>query len=265
MENMDAIEPMPENVRDVSVDVTSAEPKEPELQPETESHVEPLVQPQTEAEVVEKQEVDNVDVDTPTHPKVDSLETVCMSQEQETTTTATATSSPSPLVNLFVSILKAQNPDVNLNLNLNKEMTDCLLFILNTHPDYFSDFGKLLSLILEDGKINMNDISYINLLVSKTYEFVHHFKKNIKNMNDEKTFEVCANIMKIVFHVLVMKNVIDVKHENKEVLVSTFDSIVDSCVHLVKLTHVLNHKGCTCFSFFKSSKSSSSSSKPKSE
>lgn len=260
MEHIEAQPSSSPSDRDVSVDVTD----------ETKVVIHVDVDSQTQA-IAEVQQIEHpvdddvdvkldIDVDTQTHSKVDSLETVSISQE----TTSTPPTS-SPLIDLFISILKAQNPDIvrQLNLNLNAEMTDCLLFILNNHPDYFSDFGKLLSLILEDGKINMNDIPYIHLLVSKTYEFVHHFKKNIKNINDEKTFEVCANIMKIVFHVLIMKNVINIKYDNKEVLVSTFDSIIDSSVHLVKLSNVLNNKGCTCFSFFKSK--SSKESKTKSE
>lgn len=181
----------------------------------------------------------------------------------EASTSASAPTTPSPLTDLFVSILKAQNSDLKLNLNLNltldKQTIDCLLFILNSHPDYFSDFGKLISLILEDGKINLADVPYISLLVSKTYEFIHHFKKNVKHMNNEKTFEVCANIMKTVFHVLITKNVIVIQVDvNKEVLMTTFDSVVDSCVNLVKLNHVLNKKGC-CLSFFTSKSSKAES------
>lgn len=200
---------------------------------------------------------DTIDMEQPIYKeteKMNSLETVISVSETKNAVEGVGVSD-SPLTNLFLSILKAQNPELvsDLKLNLNKEMVDCLLFILNSHPSYFSEFGKLLSLILEDGKINLNDVPYITLIVSKTYEFVHHFKKNIKHINDEKAFEVCANIMKTVFHVLVMKNVIHIHSaENKLGLISTFDSVVDSCVNLVKLNHILNNKGCSCFSFFKS-------------
>ena len=266
---MESIEPSVEKQMqdvDVSVDVSVdvAEPKT------TNSNVSVIANVSVENVVVVAEPNTSVEHEPEPEPEIQMSEKDEKKNSLETVVSETKNMDvETPLTNLFLSILKAENPELvsDLNLNLNKEMTNCLLFILAEHPDYFSDFGKLLSLILEDGKINLNDVPYIIALVSKTYEFVHHFKKNIKHINDEQAFEVCANIMKTVFHVLVMKNVIQIKSdENKLVLISTFDSVVDSCVNLVKLNHVLNNKGCSCFSFLKpKSKKEKTDPKPKSE
>jgi hypothetical protein len=132
------------------------------------------------------------------------------------------------------------------------ETVSILEYVLNNYPSDITNIHNQLNIILEDGKININDIPTVIQLVTSMYDLLLQKKRDFKDPN--KIIHECVFILKIVFYVLVKSGKIQTpfKMTEKEFILS-FNKIIDSCFLIIKRTsEIEDMQSCfaklfTCF------------------
>lgn len=147
-----------------------------------------------------------------------------------------------PLLADMLKQVISNNEKLNeLSLNINSQTRETLVYLLDKYPEYFSNFKTLVELIIEDGKININDITNIIKLLSKLYELI----KNI-NLDYETSLKVSGDILKFIIHYLIKEKKIVLMKMEEALVLSSIDMLIDTCLELMRQNKQIE-KGCSSF------------------
>jgi hypothetical protein len=147
-----------------------------------------------------------------------------------------------PLISDMLKEVISNNEKLKeLSLDIDNQTRDTLVYLLDKYPEYFSNFKTLVELIIEDGKININDITNIIKLLTKLYELI----KNIK-LDYETSLKVSGDILKFVIHYLIKERKIVLMKMEEAVVLSSIDMLIDTCLELMRQNKQIE-KGCSSF------------------
>jgi hypothetical protein len=130
-----------------------------------------------------------------------------------------------------------------ISIKLDDNIKACLMSILLTYPETFAEFDTLIELIVDDGKINMNDFSNILKLILKLHIVI---KKT--NIDYENAVDFCGIIFKFILHYLIKDKKIKLSKIDEEQVLLLTNELIDVALELLKQNDKIE-KGC--ISFFK--------------
>jgi hypothetical protein len=151
-------------------------------------------------------------------------------------------------MNLLELLVKADKIKTEISITLDDKTRECFLHIIKNNPEYFSDFEKIFMLILEDNKIDIDDIPHITKLITKIYIIVNNLKK--LKLKDNEKLSISSIILKFIIEVLVREKKINIGSFDSEQFLSTIHDLIDSCVSLIELNGTLGEKSCGCLTIF---------------
>lgn len=134
---------------------------------------------------------------------------------------------------LNVIIITSVRPDMQEKYKLSQETINILLLITQQFPNFFFKIEDSFKKILEDNKIDSNDVPELMGLFSIMYELLFSLKlpKSVEEMS-----EICGDLIKLTFNIMIEESLIKFESLIKEEVAKTFNSLVDSSAHLVKLS-----------------------------
>lgn len=153
------------------------------------------------------------------------------------------TTTHSPVTNVFSQLIQKELEE-KLNeknfVELDEKNIHIILDILKMKQGYFDDYQKLISLILEDGKINVSDLPYITSLVSLLYETISTLKQH--KLRKDELIQTTLLIADHVIKVLIKHKIVDIKGIDEEKVLESFHVLINSCVNLIKLHESITGK-----------------------
>ena len=145
------------------------------------------------------------------------------------------------LLNLLIII--SARPEMQKKYELNQELVKIISSILQSHPEFFSKIEDSFKKIVEDNKIDSNDVPELMNLFSNVYELlvVLKLKKNTIELSD-----ICGDIIKLVFNIMISEKLIQLGTDDGKSTTDCFNALVDSSISLIKLskTSVLSKACC---------------------
>jgi len=138
--------------------------------------------------------------------------------------------------------LLVNNEELNkISIKLDDKTKTCLMNILLTYPETFTEFDILIKLIVDDGKINMKDFSNILKLILKLHNTI---KKT--NIDYENSIDFCGTIFKFIVHYLIKEKKITLSKIDEEQVLLLINELVDIALELLKENNKIE-KGCVTF------------------
>jgi hypothetical protein len=147
-------------------------------------------------------------------------------------------------MSLLELLVKADKIKTEISIDLDLKTRECFLHIIKNNPEFFSDFEKIFMLILEDNKIDIDDIPHITKLITKLYIILHNLKE--KKLKDDEKLSMSSTILKFIIQVLVKENKINIGNFETQIFLEKIEELIDSCVNLIKLNGTLGVKHCCC-------------------
>lgn len=145
-----------------------------------------------------------------------------------------------------IELLKQSIADADFEnkfqLTLDNDVVDMFHKIMASSPNAFVDIQKSLNSVVLDGKINSEDIPQLIVLVKGLYQTIVAVK-NVK-VSASKMTELVGGVIKIVFHVLVKKDKINLAEDKQDAFLYQFDELLDSCVSLLSFAASIKPVGC---------------------
>lgn len=132
---------------------------------------------------------------------------------------------------------------------INEENLNIINKIISQTPNIFNDIEKSIKEIINDGKINSNDVPQLIILVQIIYQVVYNI--NDSNINSSKRIEFTSNILKFLIKVLVIERKINVEKDKEYEFYKQTDLLIDSCVSLLSYSKSIKPKSCFKFLFGK--------------
>jgi hypothetical protein len=134
-----------------------------------------------------------------------------------------------------------------INIQLNKNEINVLTHILKYSPNFLNEIEKVIIEIVNDNKIDTNDIPNLIILIQKLYELIYN-SKQVK-YDSKKIADVCGNTLKFIIYIMVEERKIKIDEDKKLEFLILTDKLIDSCISLLNLSKVLNGSSC-CFPKF---------------
>jgi len=140
-------------------------------------------------------------------------------------------------------IITTIRQDMQEKYNLSQETVKVLLQITQQFPHFFFKLEESFKKIAEDNKIDSNDVPELMGLFSIIYELLFSLKlqKTVLEMS-----ELCGEIIKLMFNVAIEESLVKFDLLLQEETVKTFNSLVDSSSHLVKLSKTISPPNKCC-------------------
>jgi hypothetical protein len=150
-----------------------------------------------------------------------------------------------PFSELLKLILSTSSFQLKYSIKLDPEFISILNQILISNPNYFDSIQQSFNSIIEDKKIDVNDIPAIITLLSNLYKILYSQKINdiVKGISTDK----CLTILKFVIEVIIKENMND--NEKEIETIKIINSLIDTCGDLILIRKSL--KTPTSFSFIK--------------
>jgi hypothetical protein len=144
----------------------------------------------------------------------------------------------------FIDLLENE---INLNLmqekyKINAELSKILITIVQEHSEFIIKIEESFKAIVADNKIDSDDVPELMKLFSNIYGVVVSLKiQNLKNVSN-----VCGDLIKLTFNIMLSEKLIDFVDENQENTLNIFNALVDSSVSLINLksTIMTHYKKC---------------------
>jgi hypothetical protein len=155
---------------------------------------------------------------------------------------------PKSIVLLLLNVLSSEINITKINFVLTDDITEVLYKLIYFSPEFLNEIDKLVNEIIKDNKIDSADIPNLILLIKKIYELICKLK-DIK-FDDAKKVEICSSILKFLIRFLIEERKVNIKSENKEIILELIDTLIDSCIGLIHLSGNLNKS--SCFIYIKS-------------
>lgn len=162
---------------------------------------------------------------------------------EETIKDESSSKNENDIVNLFMKYISSHSLNNEISIKLDNKTRDCFMFILQNYPDDLNGFDKLLEVVFQDCKIDIEDMpeiirlcNKINILVSKT------------NIDYKTSIECSRLILKFTIRVLIFEKKIKIEEDKIHIFLKGFDNLVDVCLDMLIESKTLEN-GCN--SFFK--------------
>lgn len=153
----------------------------------------------------------------------------------------------SEFINLLEILVKTDGIKSEINIKLTDKTRVGFLYIIKSHPEFFSDFEKTIVLILADNKIDIDDLPHLTKLIIQLYKIIHTLKQ-IKYTDDEK-LNVCSTIIKFIIQVMVKEKKINMCDLSEEDFLVKIEEFIDSCIGLIEISKILKGTTCGCFGY----------------
>lgn len=146
---------------------------------------------------------------------------------------------------LLKLILSSSVDQIKYTILLDSELISILNLLIDSNPSYFDSIQEPFNSIIEDKKIDVNDIPAIINLLSNLYRILYNHK--IKDIVKGISVEKCIIILKFIVEIILKENI---KDEDKEKeLIQKINNLIDVCGELILIRKSL--KTPTSFSFLK--------------
>lgn len=199
--------------------------------------------------VVDEKTIKTEVIGNETNENIELIENKDVKKELEKTKSLNDVYHIAEFMSLLELLVKADKIKTEINIELDDKTRECFLHIIKNNPEFFSDFEKIFMLILEDNKIDIDDIPHITKLITKLYVIVHNLK-HIK-LKEEDKLHISSIILKFIIQVLVKEKKINIGDFEVDFFLNKIEELIDSCVNLIELNGTLSVKSCGCFSLFK--------------
>ena len=140
---------------------------------------------------------------------------------------------PQTLVIILQKIIIQQIGLDNYSIQITPEIKTLLTKLLNDTA-YFDEVEQCLKDIVQDDKIDSNDVPKIMILISNLYKKLH----GLKTKFNEK---LCGDILKVIFNIALKEGIIKINNEDVELMKCVY-SIIDMSISLMLTKKELKSK-----------------------
>ncbi len=165
--------------------------------------------------------------------------------EEMKETVVNATLEIKSLLNLLIII--SIRPDMQEKYGLKQELVKTLQLIIQNSSSFFFKIEESFKRILEDNKIDSNDVPELMNLFSSVYELIFSLKLNVSTI---EMSNICGELIKLTFNIMLTESLImfDTATGNEETL-KIFNALVDSSISLIKLSKTVKFSNKCCCIF----------------
>jgi len=142
-------------------------------------------------------------------------------------------------------LLESVNSQKNLNVVISKNASNLLTNIVSSMPNVLDNIKKSLLEVINDGKIDSNDIPHFITIIQDLYKFVYTMKEF--KFDNKVRATICGEVLKYISHFLILDDQIHVAKINQEIFLNQIDCLIDSCVGLLTFQASFKIKGCLSF------------------
>jgi hypothetical protein len=162
--------------------------------------------------------------------------------EEMKETVVNATLEIKSLLNLLIII--SIRPDMQEKYGLKQELVKTLQLIIQNSSSFFFKIEESFKRILEDNKIDSNDVPELMNLFSSVYELIFSLKLNVSTI---EMSNICGELIKLTFNIMLTESLImfDTATGNEETL-KIFNALVDSSISLIKLSKTVKFSNKCC-------------------
>jgi hypothetical protein len=149
------------------------------------------------------------------------------------------------LLNLLIIISVRQ--DMQEKYGLNQELVKILQLIIQENSSFFFKIEDSFKKILEDNKIDSDDVPELMTLFSAVYEILFSLKLKTTTIDISN---ICGDLIKLTFNIMLTENIIIFESEGSEETLKTFNALVDSSISLIKLSKTVKFSNRCCCTIF---------------
>ena len=146
------------------------------------------------------------------------------------------------LLNLLIIISVRQ--DMQEKYGLTPELVKILQLIIQTNSAFFFKIEESFKKILEDNKIDSNDVPELMTLFSAIYELLFSLKLKTTTIDISN---ICGELIKLTFNIMLAENIIIFESSGSEETLKIFNALVDSSISLIKLSKTMKFSNKCCF------------------
>jgi hypothetical protein len=130
---------------------------------------------------------------------------------------------------------------------LNQELGKILQLIIQENSSFFFKIEDSFKKILEDNKIDSDDVPELMSLFSAVYEILFSLKLKTTTIDISN---ICGDLIKLTFNIMLTENIIIFESEGSEETLKTFNALVDSSISLIKLSKTVKFSNRCCCTIF---------------
>jgi len=146
------------------------------------------------------------------------------------------------LLNLLIIISVRQ--DMQEKYGLTPELVKILQLIIQKNSAFFFKIEDSFKKILEDNKIDSDDVPELMSLFSAVYELVFSLKLAASTIDISN---ICGELIKLTFNIMLAENIIIFESSGSEETLKIFNALVDSSISLIKLSKTIKFSNKCCF------------------
>ena len=146
------------------------------------------------------------------------------------------------LLNLLIIISVRQ--DMQEKYGLTPELVKILQLIIQKNSSFFFKIEDSFKKILEDNKIDSDDVPELMSLFSAVYELLFSLKLTASTVDISN---ICGELIKLTFNIMLAENIIIFESSGREETLKIFNALVDSSISLIKLSKTIKFSNKCCF------------------
>ena len=146
------------------------------------------------------------------------------------------------LLNLLIIISVRQ--DMQEKYGLTPELVKILQLIIQKNSAFFFKIEDSFKKILEDNKIDSDDVPELMSLFSAVYELLFSLKLKTTTIDISN---ICGELIKLTFNIMLAENIIIFESSGREETLKIFNALVDSSISLIKLSKTIKFNNKCCF------------------
>lgn len=146
------------------------------------------------------------------------------------------------LLNLLIIISVRQ--DMQEKYGLTPELVKILQLIIQKNSAFFFKIEDSFKKILEDNKIDSDDVPELMSLFSAVYELLFSLKLTASTIDISN---ICGELIKLTFNIMLAENIIIFESSGREETLKIFNALVDSSISLIKLSKTIKFNNKCCF------------------
>jgi hypothetical protein len=146
------------------------------------------------------------------------------------------------LLNLLIIISVRQ--DMQEKYGLTPELVKILQLIIQKNSAFFFKIEDSFKKILEDNKIDSDDVPELMSLFSAVYELLFSLKLTASTVDISN---ICGELIKLTFNIMLAENIIIFELSGREETLKIFNALVDSSISLIKLSKTIKFNNKCCF------------------